>query len=127
MSAPQITSNRLSLPIAVIGGGPVGFTAAAHLAPRGMPFVVLESGESAGAAVSEWAHVRMFSPWRYTIDSTAAGLLESSGWQRPPDDALPTGAELVAHYVKPLAALGQIAPFVRLNARVISVVRKDLD
>jgi thioredoxin reductase len=33
----------------------------------------------------------------------------------------------VADYVRPLAALDQIAPFVRLNARVISVGRKDLD
>jgi thioredoxin reductase len=127
MSASQITSAPTSLPVAVIGGGPVGITAAAHLAARRLPFVVLEAGDSVGAAVSEWAHVRMFSPWRYTIDATAAGLLESSGWQRPPDDALPTGADLVAHYVKPLAMLGQIAPFVRFNARVISVGRKDLD
>ena len=127
MSAPQVTSVHTSLPVAVIGGGPVGITAAAHLAARGLPFVVLEAGNSVGAAVSEWAHVKMFSPWRYTIDSTAAGLLESSGWQRPSDDDLPTGADLVAHYVKPLALLGQIAPFVRLNTRVISVGRKDLD
>ncbi len=55
-------TNELS--VAVIGGGPVGLAAAAHLAERGMPFVVLEAGESVGASISEWAHVRLFSPWR---------------------------------------------------------------
>ncbi len=38
-------------PIAIIGAGPVGLAAAAHLAERSEPFVVLEAGAEAGAAV----------------------------------------------------------------------------
>ena len=55
-----------SLPVAIVGGGPVGLTAAAHLAARHQPFIVLEAGPDVGATVREWGHVTMFSPWRYT-------------------------------------------------------------
>ncbi len=68
------------LPVAVIGAGPVGLAAAAHLAAYQQPFVVLEAGAEAGAAVREWGHVRTFSPWRYMVDGAARSLLESTGW-----------------------------------------------
>jgi len=93
------------LPIAVIGAGPVGLAAAAHLAERGLPFVVLEAGDRAGSSVREWGHVRLFSPWRYDIDPAAAKLLADAGWNRPDDDRLPTGAELADDYLQPLADL----------------------
>ena len=50
------------LPVAVIGAGPVGLAAAAHLLARGLEPVVLEAGETVGAAVRGWGHVPMFSP-----------------------------------------------------------------
>jgi glycine/D-amino acid oxidase-like deaminating enzyme len=59
------------LPVVVIGAGPVGLAAAAHLAERDLDFVVLEAGERAGASVAKWGHVRVFSPWRYNIDAAA--------------------------------------------------------
>ena len=40
-------SVRPELPVAVIGAGPVGLAAAAHLAERGVPFVVFEAGATA--------------------------------------------------------------------------------
>lgn len=116
-----------SLPVAVVGGGPVGLTAAAHLVARGMPFVVIEAGAEVGAAVREWGHVAMFSPWRYTADTVARQLLETTGWQAPPDDALPTGHDLVERYVAPLGRHPAIAPHLRLNARVVAIGRKDFD
>jgi len=105
----------------------VGLTAAAHLAARGIPFVVLEAGAEVGAAVRQWGHVAMFSPWRYTADKVARQLLETTGWQAPPDDVLPTGNDLVDRYVAPLGRHPVIAPHVRLNARVAAVGRKDFD
>jgi thioredoxin reductase len=116
-----------SLPVVVIGAGPVGLAAAAHLAERGLPFLVLEAGGDAGAAVAEWGHVRVFSPWRYDVDAAAARLLAASGWRRPADDVLPTGAELVEQYLRPLAALPAVAPHVRYRAAVTDVSRLGVD
>jgi thioredoxin reductase len=116
-----------SLPVVVIGAGPVGLAAAAHLVRYQQPFVVLEAGEVAGAAVREWGHVRTFSPWRYMVDAAGRSLLESSGWQMPDPEGLPTGAELVDGYVAPLARHDAIAPHVRYGARVVAVGRKDFD
>jgi thioredoxin reductase len=115
------------LPIAIIGAGPVGLVAAAHLAARDLPFVVLEVGPEAGHAVRQWGHVRLFSPWRWLVDRRAGRLLADAGWQAPDGDALPCGDELVDRWLAPLAAHSKLAPSLRLNAQVIAVGRKDLD
>jgi 2-polyprenyl-6-methoxyphenol hydroxylase-like FAD-dependent oxidoreductase len=66
-----------TLPVAVIGAGPVGLAAAAHLAERGIPFVVLEAGPAAADRVRAWGHVRVFSPWGFNTDPVAVRLLEA--------------------------------------------------
>ena len=116
-----------SLPVAILGAGPVGLAAAAECAQRNLPFVVLEQGPAVAHSVQEWGHVQLFSPWRYNLERQARALLESSGWIAPDEEALPTGAELVELYLKPLAAHPAIAPGLRLNARVQSVGRKNID
>jgi hypothetical protein len=116
-----------NLSVAVIGAGPVGLAAAAHLIAKGETPLVLEAGESAGASVLKWGHVRIFSPWRYNVDRASATLLETAGWVRPPDLAHPTGKELVERYLAPLAALPAIRPHLRLRARVLAVSRLGLD
>ena len=64
-----------NLPVVVIGAGPVGLAAAAHLLARGLTPRVFEAGKEVGAGMRRWAHVRMFSPWEYTIDGVARTLL----------------------------------------------------
>jgi hypothetical protein len=115
------------LPIVVIGAGPVGLAAAAHLVKRGESPIVLEAGPVVGHGVRTWGHVRLFSPWRYVVDSAAASLLEPTGWQAPAAEALPTGHELVERYLVPLAATAQLAPTLRLSTRVLSVTRQRRD
>ncbi|WP_433288836.1 FAD-dependent oxidoreductase [Micromonospora sp. CA-244673] len=115
------------LPVVVIGAGPVGLAAAAHLHDRGLPFLVLEAGDTAGAAVRQWGHVRVFSPWRYNVDQAARRLLDDAGWVAPAEDALPTGAELVTDYLQPLAELPQLKPHLRYGARVEAISRLGLD
>ncbi|MCA1444971.1 NAD(P)-binding protein, partial [Ensifer sp. IC4062] len=51
-----MTINK-ALPVAVIGAGPVGLAAAAHLITRGIEPIVFERGETVGASLLEWGHV----------------------------------------------------------------------
>ena len=78
-----------NLPVAVIGAGPVGLAAAAHLLERGLEPLIFEAGPTAGAAIEQWRHIRLFSPWRFNLDAAAVRLLEASGWESPRPTALP--------------------------------------
>ncbi|WP_433726297.1 NAD(P)-binding domain-containing protein [Actinoplanes sp. CA-051413] len=121
------TDELTALPVVVIGAGPVGLAAAAQLRERGLSFQLLEAGAGPAAAVRSWGHVRLFSPWRFNIDAAAARLLTDAGWVRPADDQLPTGAQLAADYLQPLADLPEIKPHVRYGARVVAITRLGLD
>ncbi|MEU4560438.1 FAD-dependent oxidoreductase [Actinoplanes sp. NPDC023936] len=114
-------------PVVVIGAGPVGLAAAAHLHEQGLPFLVLEAGDQVGASVRQWAHVGLFSPWRYDIDTAARRLLDAAGWAAPDDEALPTGGQLVEDYLQPLAELPAIAAHLRFNATVTAISRAGAD
>nr|WP_314070850.1 FAD-dependent oxidoreductase [uncultured Roseococcus sp.] len=115
------------LPIAIIGAGPVGLAAAAHLLARGEGPLVLEAGPEVAHSIRQWGHVRMFTPWRYCVDGAARALLEASGWTHPPMEAVPTGAELVRDYLEPLANLPALTPHIHVASRVIAVTRKGSD
>jgi cation diffusion facilitator CzcD-associated flavoprotein CzcO len=115
------------LPVVVIGAGPVGLAAAAHLLDRGLEPLVLEAGPQVGANVAQWRHVRLFSPWCLVLDPVSVRLLERAGWTGPDPDALPTGADLLDGYLAPLAALPALAGRIRLHTRVVAVARHDLD
>src|SRR6266404_968144 len=106
------------LPIAVIGGGPVGLVAAAHLIARGLPVKVYEAGSTVGANVRDWGHVRVFTPWRFCVDAAATALLERQGWRLPAAETFPTGAALVTDYLEPLAATPELAAVIETGARV---------
>jgi len=113
------------LPVVVVGAGPIGLSAAAHLVERGERPLVLEAGDRAGAAVSEWNHVRLFSPWGELVDPAAVRLLETTGWIRPDAGGYPTGAEWAELYLRPLAEV--LGDRVRFGARVVGVARRGRD
>jgi len=115
------------LPVAVIGAGPVGLAAAAHLVAREVQPVVFETGDSVGASVREWGHVRVFSPWEFNIDPVAGELLAAEGWSAPQADAYPTGDEIAERYLEPLATVPAIAESLHLRSRVVSVTRSGVD
>lgn len=119
------TSDHQAVPIVIIGAGPVGLAAAAHVRERGLTPLVLEAGDTVAATMRTWGHTRLFSPWRYNIDAAARRLLEATGWQEPDLDVLPTGHELIDDYLTPLAAaLGDV---VRTGSRVVAVSREGID
>ncbi len=115
------------LPVAVIGGGPVGLAAAAHLVTRGVPVTLYEAGETVAAHVRDWGHVRLFSPWRFNTDATATAILRAHGWQAPAADVLPTGHDLYAAYLQPLAETPLLSGVVETGARVRNVARNGID
>ncbi|GAA1998443.1 FAD-dependent oxidoreductase [Microbacterium ulmi] len=123
------TSDRLAtLPVLIIGAGPIGLAAAANLAERGIEFVLLEAGDEVASSIRLWGHTRLFSPWRHVIDPASRRLLAAAGWTAPADEgSAPTGRELVDDYLAPLAALPEIGSRIRFGTRVVAVTREGMD
>ncbi|MFK4711644.1 cation diffusion facilitator CzcD-associated flavoprotein CzcO [Bradyrhizobium elkanii] len=113
--------------VAIIGAGPVGLAAAAHLMERDMTPVVLEAGAEAGHAVSQWQHVQLFSPWEYNVNQAAARLLADIGWNRPDPTVYPTGGELLDQYLVPLATRTPLKDVIRTSSRVTAISRAGFD
>ncbi|MFJ3090405.1 FAD-dependent oxidoreductase [Streptomyces sp. NPDC086838] len=113
------------LPVVVIGAGPTGLAAAAHLAGRGIEPLVLEAGPRAGAAVRAWSHVRLFSTWAEVVDPAAEKLLAPTGWTRPDPASYPSGGDWADRYLEPLAEV--LGDRVLLGATVTGVSRAGRD
>ena len=113
--------------VAIIGAGPVGLAAAAHVLERGLTPIVLEAGSDVGHAVRQWGHVQLFSPWEYNVDRAAARLLASTGWNSPEPEQYPTGAELVERYLEPLATRTALASHIHTSSRVTDISRVGFD
>jgi cation diffusion facilitator CzcD-associated flavoprotein CzcO len=113
--------------VAIVGAGPVGLAAAAHVLERGLRPIVLEAGDSAGHSVRQWGHVQLFSPWQYNIDGAAARLLAAAGWNSPEPEQYPTGAELLERYLEPLATKTAVASHIRTSSRVTGISRVGFD
>ena len=116
-----------ALPVAVIGAGPVGLAAAAHLFLRGKKVQIFESAGSVAANLASYRQVRLFSPWRFNLDQASVTLLESTGWIKPDLESLPTAGEMIADYLQPLAQLPVIAETLHFNHRVIAISRQGYD
>jgi thioredoxin reductase len=119
--------NAQNLPVAVLGAGPVGLAAAAHLIERGLTPLILEAGHAVGANLATYRHVRLFSPWQYNVDKAARRLLLNVGWTEPRSDDLPSAGELIDHYLSPLAAIPAIASNLLLGHRVTAITRMGVD
>lgn len=113
--------------IAIVGAGPAGLAAAAHALERGLEPIVLEAGDAAGHAVRQWSHVRMFSPWKYNIDTASARLLDETGWNSPDPQSYPTGGEFLAGYLDPLATRTRLREHIRTSSRITAISRLGFD
>ncbi|MGO4234650.1 NAD(P)-binding protein [Pseudarthrobacter sp. YAF2] len=120
-------TSQESLPVAVLGAGPVGLAAAAHLLERGLEPLVFEAGPTVGSAIREWGHVRVFSTWKYNLDAASVRLLERNGWEAPRPTALPYGSQIVSDYLEPLAATPELGNRILTGARVVAVTRQGMD
>ncbi|SHN43576.1 Pyridine nucleotide-disulphide oxidoreductase [Duganella sacchari] len=117
----------INLPVAVLGAGPVGLAAAAHLVARGMTPLIFEASENVAGNLATYRHVRLFSPWQYNVDKAALRLLVDAGWPMPAEDDLPAAGEIIDQYLQPLAQLPAIAAHLKLGHRVVQVSRQGFD
>jgi cation diffusion facilitator CzcD-associated flavoprotein CzcO len=128
LTVSSLQQRRLdTLPVAIIGAGPVGLAAAANLVERGLDFVIYEAGDEIASSIRKWGHTRLFSPWKLVVDPASRRLLEATGWELPSPESLPTGTELVERYLEPLAALEPIASRIRTGVTVDAVTRRGMD
>ena len=110
-------------PVVVIGAGPVGLAAAAHLVERGIEPLVLEAGARGRRGVREWGHVRLFSPWELSTRpprGCSSDRLDGADRRRLPDR--PRLVE-VPRAARRAAGRGRV----RFGARVTGVTRAGVD
>ncbi|KGP73705.1 NAD(P)-binding domain-containing protein [Pontibacillus yanchengensis] len=115
------------LPVAIIGGGPIGLAAAAQLSQQNQSFILFESGRQVGSNFLDYGHVRLFSPWKYNMDHAAIELLRKHHISLPDEERLPYGKEIVDDYLNPLASLPEMKPYIHVNSKVHAITRKGFD
>jgi hypothetical protein len=119
-------TNTVKPHIAILGAGPTGLEAALAAAEAGIPFTVYEAAAEPGGNVRAWEHVRLFTPWEMNVSPRMRRYLEAAGIPVPAGDACPTGRELADRLLAPLACLPEVAPHLRLSARVVAIGREGL-
>jgi thioredoxin reductase len=119
--------NENEFPVAIIGGGPVGLAAAAHLLKRNLPFILFEKGSSVGKNILDWGHINVFSPWKYNIDKAAEELLLQEDWKSPDKNSVHSGKQFYDLYLAPLTKHRSISPFIHVNSEVIAIGRRNMD
>ncbi len=112
--------------IAILGAGPTGLEAALAAAEAGRPFTLYEAAPTVAGNVRAWGHVRLFTPWEMNVSPRMRRHLEAAGREVPAGSECPIGDDLAARLLKPLAALPEIAPNLRLGTRVIGIGREGL-
>lgn len=112
--------------VAILGAGPIGLDAALACVDAGWACTVYEARGSVGGNVRAWGHVRMFTPWSMNVSARMRNYLEQAGIAVPDDADYPTGHELTARLLQPLAGLPELAGMVRTGTRVLGISRQGL-
>ena len=111
--------------VVVIGAGPVGIAAAAHLLSQGQTPVVLEKGASAGSSMLDWGHVKVFTPWKYAVDKAVVSILEKNGWVHPEKEYLPTASEIVNEYLVPASETPELSSIIHFSSEVTGISKEN--
>jgi thioredoxin reductase len=106
--------------IAIIGAGPIGLEAGLVAEKRGYEFAIYERGAVA-ESVSQWGHVRMFSPFAMNASATGGARLKEAGYELPAVDRLLSGSEFRESYLVPLAETLKL--HIKENCAVLAIGR----
>ena len=112
--------------VAILGTGPTGLDAALACVDAGWTFTAYEAAPAVAGNVRSWGHVPLFTPWDLNVSPRMARHLHAAGIEAPSGDETPIGAELVERLLEPVAALPELAPHLRLGARVVTIGRQGL-
>jgi thioredoxin reductase len=112
--------------VAILGAGPTGLDAALAAVEAGYRFTLYEAAASVAGHVRGWSHVRLFTPWPMNLSQRMRQALTRAGTEVPDGDACPTGAELLARLLEPLAGLPEVAAGLRCGVEVRGVSRHGL-
>ena len=110
--------------IAILGAGPVGLDAALAASEAGLSFTLYESGEDVGTHLERWGHVRLFTPWSMNLSDRMRRRLDPGAFTS--ETECPTGAEMTARVLRPLAEHPDIGVGLLTGATVVAVSRDGL-
>ncbi len=112
--------------LSIVGAGPIGLEAAAWAACNGLDFAVFERGEVA-QHVSDWGHVKLFTPFEMLRSEWGLGLLASQGvGNLPAAEDFPTGRLFRDSYLLPLSRAAGIRERLFRPVNVVSIGRQGL-
>lgn len=116
---------------AIIGAGPLGLEAALYALRLGHQVWLFERDAEIAPDVRAWAHVAMFTPWAMNRSPLGVLMLREAAHKgktrkpaMPSKNLSPTGAEFIAAYLQPVAAL--LRNVLLCETRVVAVGRSYL-
>ena len=112
--------------LAIVGAGPIGLEAALAAVDAGIPFTLYEAAAGVAGNVAAWAHVRLFTPWEMNVSERMRRHLQEGAAVVPAGSDCPTGGELLARLLQPVAELPAVRDRIRLGTRVVAIGREGL-
>lgn len=114
--------------IAVLGSGPIGLEAALYARFLGYSVAIYEQGSEVAAAVKQWGHVTMFTPFGMNRSplGLAAIAAHDEAYRPPADDELLTGQAWRERYLLPLSQTDLLADHIKLGQRVLRVGKESV-
>ncbi|MBI82108.1 MAG: hypothetical protein CMJ81_02840 [Planctomycetaceae bacterium] len=110
--------------IAILGAGPIGLETGLYARFLGYQIVILEQGHIA-QNVSDWGHVKMFSPFRFNHSPLGLAAIgaQNLDYQPPQPETIHSGKEWIDRYLHPLSQTDLLADSIREECLVVGVGR----
>ena len=114
--------------IAIIGAGPIGIETALYARVLGYDVVVFEAGAQVAAAVCQWGHVKMFTPFGMNRSPLGLSALaaQDESYSPPGDEELLTGRQWVEQYLAPLSQTDLLSDHLRLHTKVLRIGKGEI-
>jgi hypothetical protein len=114
--------------IVILGSGPIGLEAALYARFLGYSVAIYEQGREVAAAVNQWGHVTMFTPFRMNRSPLGLAAIgaQDEAYRPPADDELLTGQAWRERYLVPLSQTDLLADHIHLDQRALRVGKESV-